>query len=913
MIPEATSVTADIEPTSHQLLAAQAGYICAACQRNAVLPLRTGSRLCEHCLLGLALDPLEFAGDAFDADTTTPCLASRTLGPYTLTEEIGRGGMGVIYRAVHRETSETVAVKTILPQYEGCAETLARFRREAEAAQSLDHLYSMPIHEIGCSDQAVPFFSMKLAHGGSLHQLNGKYRGRWRQTAELMVKVSQAVHHAHCRGILHRDIKPGNILFTEDHEPLVTDFGLAKPLTGADDLTRSCAVLGTPSYVAPEQAAGKTRELTAAADIYSLGAVLYELLTGRPPFIGDNPLQVLEQVGRAIPVRPRRLTPTVPEVLDRICMRCLERVPKDRYASAQEFGDDLERWLDGAQLAPRPAVSRLSKFAKRRFATIAWCGFICALVTSSGLVWKIIAHSSSYPSPLTSVMVVVDDLEQSDSGRESARQLTQELQLDLLACRKFSLKNEAGDLVFSEKALLDPLNAGRTVNAQTVLTCWIGRAGDQTHLIAQLLRCDSGKLIWKKTETLPKDKESTLFPLVAKTLIEDLSGVGNSFSNGNIKTDRPAPLSDAQAFYARALELTKHRNQRDMEAAITLFRKASEADPKFVDARGMLAYALWVMACYYDEADQYVPAHLTAQEALKLDSDCVQAHRVIACCYMSETRYIEALDEFWKTVELNPSSAGSCLALGVCLRRMGHPEQAIPWLERSVQLEPAYGTFHAQLAEMFGICGLDDKAEFAAQRAVELEQDTPDPQFAMVALRIWQKRFDEARRLCIQAQNRFPDYRLASNFRAWLELADGNLQEAQSQFAKLRADNSYQKQWIFHGAVNPSSALAYIARQNGLLEQAKALHGEALRTDFELLSKYPHNCRVLHDLAATYAAVGDEQRTFQYLKESLGAGWAEHRSTRIDPRFSAFSSLPSFVKLLDETEPSHQHDLYSSK
>ena len=171
--------------------------------------------------------------------------------------------------------------RPFFPKTRGNAEILERFRREALAASSLNHPHSMPIHDVGHSGSGVPYFSMELAEGGSLHDLGEKYRGRWRQTAELMVKISQAVHHAHLRGLLHRDLKPSNILFTRDHEPLVADYGLVKELAGSDRLTHSHAMLGTPSYTAPEQAAGKTRDLTAGADVYSLGAILFELLTGQ--------------------------------------------------------------------------------------------------------------------------------------------------------------------------------------------------------------------------------------------------------------------------------------------------------------------------------------------------------------------------------------------------------------------------------------------------------------------------------------------------------------------------------------------------------------------------------------------------------------------------------------------------------
>ena len=328
---------------------------CARCGGTVPVLRSSNSRLCGKCLLAWVS---ELGEPAVGTSHPEPLwdAGALTLEPYVLIAEIGRGGMGVIYRAIHRETREVVALKTILPQNAENPETLARFQREADVAQSFDHPHTMPILAVGNSEHGVPFFTMPLAPGGSLRHLIVKYRWRWRQIAELMVKIASAIQHAHQRGVLHRDIKPGNILFTEDHTPLVTDFGFAKLLVGSDDLTRAYDVFGTPGYVAPEQVAGKTRDLTVAADVYSLGAVFYELLTGRPPFLGNDPLGVLRQVTTRIPVRPRLFSPTVPEALEQICLRCLERAPTDRYASARELVDDLECWLDGRAVKPRPTL-----------------------------------------------------------------------------------------------------------------------------------------------------------------------------------------------------------------------------------------------------------------------------------------------------------------------------------------------------------------------------------------------------------------------------------------------------------------------------------------------------------------------------------------------------------------------------
>ena len=273
----------------------------------------------------------------------------RNFGDYELLDEIARGGMGIVYKAKQTSLDRIVALKMILSGELAGDEEVQRFRTEAEAAANLDHPGIVPIYEIG-ERNGQHYFSMGFVEGESLADRVAEGPLAPKEAAQITLKVAEAVAYAHDKGVIHRDLKPANVLLDLNGDPKVTDFGLAKRVESDSDLTRTGAVMGTPSYMPPEQAAGKTDDIGPQADVYSLGAILYCLMTGRPPFQAANTLDTLMQVLEDQPEPPQRLNPSVPRDLGIICLRCLEKNPQRRYLSAHELGKDLERFLAGESI-----------------------------------------------------------------------------------------------------------------------------------------------------------------------------------------------------------------------------------------------------------------------------------------------------------------------------------------------------------------------------------------------------------------------------------------------------------------------------------------------------------------------------------------------------------------------------------
>ncbi|MFO0908352.1 MAG: protein kinase [Isosphaeraceae bacterium] len=315
-------------------------------------------------------------------------------GDYELIRELGRGGMGIVYAARQVSLDRVLALKLLSPR-SGSREDVQRFLREAVAAASLDHPNIVPIYEVG-ELEGRHYYGMKLVDGGNLATLSTDDRDDLRTLVTYVIHVSRAVQYAHERGVLHRDLKPANVLLDRQGRPYVADFGLARRVDGEAGLTSSGLVLGTPAYMAPEQAEGRREAVTTATDVYGLGSILYEILTGRPPFLGNSPLEILAQVQRTEPDSPSRVRPELPRDLQTIVMKCLEKEPGRRYPSAAAVADDLERWLTDRPITARPALAheRFAKWIRRRPSMAALAVAVCLTTLAAAIAFTASARSA---------------------------------------------------------------------------------------------------------------------------------------------------------------------------------------------------------------------------------------------------------------------------------------------------------------------------------------------------------------------------------------------------------------------------------------------------------------------------------------------------------------------------------------
>jgi TolB-like protein/tRNA A-37 threonylcarbamoyl transferase component Bud32 len=553
--------------------------------------------LCPACVLETGLGPLV---DETEEKGTTPLPRdspaagaiemSIDFGDYQLLEEIGRGGQGVVYRAHQRSLNRTVALKVIgLGQWATKAH-LKRFHLEAEAAASLDHACIVPIYEVGEREGSC-YFSMKFIDGGQLDEVAKRKPISARTAAELIAKLARTVHHAHEHGILHRDIKPSNILIDAKGEPHLTDFGLARLVETQSTLTRTMDVLGTPSYMAPEQASGQNEQVTRSTDVYGLGAVFYQLLTGHPPFAGGTTYETIRLLLESEPRQPRLWDAKIDRNLATICLKCLEKNPQRRYSSALALAEDLEHWLRHEPILARHSgiVTRGEKWLRRNRKLVA-TGAACLLL-GAAVIWFFrgeLVRMPPFERPEKSIAVLpFSNLSKEEENAFFADGVQDEILTDLAKISELKVISRASVMQYKSGVARNLRKIGQQLGVANVVEGSVQRAGNRVRVNAQLVDARTDRQLWGQTYDRDLADVFAIQSEIAKAIAGQLQAKLSPREENAI--ERP-PTSDIAAFelYAQAKNVLAIRNAREnlLEAA-DLLNRAVARDPSSVSYKHM--------------------------------------------------------------------------------------------------------------------------------------------------------------------------------------------------------------------------------------------------------------------------------------------------------------------------------------
>ena len=871
---------------------------------------RISSGLCVSCLLQRGVHPKEPQSETFDAVLAEIEVRDTDwqLGNYQILEEIGRGGMGVIYRARQRHSRRIVALKRVLRYHADSRETLERFRREAEAAASLDHPNILPIYEVGKTEDGLPFFSMKYAPGGSLQRIAPALRNEPRRSVRLLAKVARAVQYAHEQGVLHRDLKPGNILLDGRGEPLVSDFGLAKWINSTSDLTQTMTVFGTPGYIAPEQVQYRAENLGAAVDVYSLGSILFDLLSGRPPFLGEHALAVIKQAAEKPAPKLRSIAPQLDRDLETICARCLEREPLSRYASAGDVAQDVERWLQGRPIIARPVSVpvRLWRWSRRNRRLAAACATCVALgltaTTRQLQSWHLESTVRKEVLAAHSIAVLPFlDLDTGEADPVATEQFARALHTALLTIGP-------GKVVllpvlpskWTGTGNIDEIRiAAEQANTQTVLSATLRHIPHgirlSLHLFRETNRLGQWTLDFQNPEELPKAlARGNLTTLLYRALDSAAPPEKGESADPMLKDDV------ARGFFNAGRALLDRRTIPDMDRAINCFEEAVRAAPTSVSARSYLAVA-YLGRNFLTANPKYVERGFqVAKEALALDSQNPAPHRSLCFLYASTGQFDQALEHGLFALEAGDPSERALGQVAGIWKELGHPEKAIRWFRKAKVSDRQPADYDALIGDCWMLLNEDGQAREAYRAAANFHPDLPEGWLGLCHLELLNGDFDSARTLFSQHAGEYQPFHTVKPLLAQIDFFSRNFAEAERLYREIHEADPKGVGFQQYGAISSASALARLKLAVGDQASAKQLISESLATDEAQLAISPRNAEALYRLAADEAVRGDLTLSLRHLRESIAAGWLDYRSTRLDPRFDQVADNPEFQSLLSE-------------
>ncbi len=776
------------------------------------------------------------------------------LGDYELLEEVGRGGQGVVFRARQKSLNRTVALKVIsLGQWASKAH-LKRFRLEAEAAARLEHPGIVPIHEVGERDGSC-YFSMKFVEGGQLDEVARLEPMPIRHTVELIAKVARTVHYAHDHGILHRDIKPGNILLDAKGEPHLTDFGLARLVETESSITQTLDVIGTPSYMAPEQAVGNNAAVSSATDVYGLGAVLYQLLTGQPPFAGGTTYETIKLLLDTEPKKPRLLNPKIDRDLSTVCLKCLEKDPKRRYFSALALAEDLERWLKYEPILARHTgiVARGRKWAQRNPTSALLATSLVALAAVVGWnIWK--SELVRRPMPTGIAVLPFENL---DEQKENAA-FVDGLQDDILTrlAKVGDLKVISRTSVMEYRGKRNLRQIGNDLRVSHVLEGSVRRAGTHLHLNAQLIDTRTDTHVWAEQYDRELNELFAIQSEIAQTVAQHLHAKLSASEKASVEE---APTQDLVAydFYVRAVSMI-YNAQVDSLApfvnvseAVDLLNKALTRDRSFFLAYCQLAF---VHDLIYQEEKDHTPARLdlaksAIDSAFRLRPDSGEAHLALAWhLYWGYSDYDRARAELDLAQQSLPNNPVVYELAGLIDRRQGRWAKTTQNLERACELDPRNIPNLITLATTYLWLHDYDQMTRVLDRIITLQPDRRGAR--LIRAYIDQERRADTRPLRATIEKiltnepgseRDP---FVAGYRLDLALLDRDLDTASSLAAALSQKDGRD------------FSLGVVARLKGDVVAARAAFMSARAQLEEELRVHPDDIHLLSDLGLIDAALG---------------------------------------------------------
>jgi len=655
--------------------------------------------VCSVCLFRTGLASLDNKDDEAFGPTIARML--KDFGDYELLEEIGRGGQGVVYRGRQKSLNRIVALKVIGLAHWATEAHVKRFRLEAEAAASLNHPCIVPIYEVGERDGAC-YFSMGLVEGGQIDAVAKREPMPIRHAAELIAKLARTVSYAHEHGILHRDIKPGNILLDAKGEPHLTDFGLARLVETESSVTRTMEVLGTPSYMAPEQAMGNNAGVTSATDIYGLGAVLYQLLTGHPPFVGGTTYETVRLVLDTEPRQPRLWNRKIDRDLATICLKCLDKDPQRRYSSALALAEDLDRWLKHEPIRARRTglVTRGRKWVRRNPSIAVMAAMLLVLAVPLGvMIWRTESERSaaSNPAPPEKSIAVLpfSNLSKEQENAFFTDGVQDEILSHLAKVADLKVISRTSVMPYKSGVARNLRQIGRQLGVAHLVEGSVQRAGNRVRVNAQLIDARTDRHVWGQTYDRDLADVFTIQSEIAQQIADQLKANLSPAEKAAI-AERPTADLVAYALYTKANEIDFWGDwegaEKSLNRKVELLEKAVQRDPDFALAYCALAKTQTLLST--GPGHPLELAKKAAEAALRVRPDLGEAHLELARYYFYAAAYTgtgdfdRARDELAIVRRKLPNNSEALLITAKIDRHQNRWDSAVANLRKANELDP---------------------------------------------------------------------------------------------------------------------------------------------------------------------------------------------------------------------------------
>jgi TolB-like protein/tRNA A-37 threonylcarbamoyl transferase component Bud32 len=662
------------------------------------------------------------------------------LGDYELLEEIGRGGQGVVYRARHKSLNRTVALKVVRTGQWTTAAHLKRFRLEAETAASLDNPNIVPIYEVGEHGGSC-YFSMKFIEGGALDELFKRDPMATRPAAKLIAELARAVHYAHQCGILHRDIKPGNILIDAKGEPHLTDFGLVRLMEGDGTITRTLDTLGTPSYMAPEQALGNN-QVTSETDVYGLGAVLYHLLTGHPPFAGGTTYDTIRLLLETEPRRPRLWNAKIDRDLTTICLKCLEKDPQRRYPSALALSEDLDRWLKHEPIRARPIgmFGRGRKWVHRNPTLALLILSLAGLAAAIG--WNVWKTEFVLSTAVTGIAVLpFENLSEEKESMFFADGVQDDILTKLAKIRDLKVISRTSAMQYRGNRNVHEI--GAALGVSHTLQGSVRKTGTQLHLNAQLIDTRTDTHVWAEQYDCDLNSVFAAQSAIALKVADQLHAKLSTAEKLDMARPPTANLT-AFEFYTRAKNLVLMTSfttgtKANLLQALDLLNQAVAHDSSFFQAYCLLSHTHDLLYFFgFDRTPERLGlAESAIQAAFRLRPDSGEAHLARAeNLYRGYLDYDGALTEVELARQSLPNDPMVFELKGYIDRRRGKQQEALQSLEHAVDLDPRNFFTLQQIAASYDLLQRYADEANMLERALAIKPDDLDTEVARALMEV---------------------------------------------------------------------------------------------------------------------------------------------------------------------------------